>query len=114
MIEENDEKQQISRSREKSSDEGQGGSGSARKLEENPKDGSSSRSGADQPKEDINSVLVEKYLKGVRFPASKKALLDQANKNNAPSEVSKLLGQITDEYYKSVTEVTQQINKNVA
>lgn len=37
---------------------------------------------------------VEKFLKGVEYPAQKEALVETAEKNGAPSEVMELIKQL--------------------
>lgn len=62
----------------------------------------------------VSPATVEKYLKGVHFPANKKDLIKQANQNSAPREVSELIEQFDDGDYKNVTEISQEIKKLIA
>lgn len=69
---------------------------------------------SDKDKTSINPITVEKYLKGIHFPADKKDIIKQADQNKAPREVSELLKKFNDGRYKNVTEIAQAIKKLVA
>lgn len=42
---------------------------------------------------------VQKYLKGVDYPAKKRALVDQAKKNDAPQEVMEVIQRFPDQEF---------------
>ena len=42
---------------------------------------------------------VQKYLKGVDYPAKKRDLVDQATKNDAPDEIMKLIQRFPDQEF---------------
>lgn len=42
---------------------------------------------------------VQKYLKGIDYPAKKRQLMDQAKKNDAPQEVLQVLQQFPDKEF---------------
>ena len=44
-------------------------------------------------------ATVQKYLKGIDYPAKKRQLLDQAKKNDAPQEVLQVLQQFPDKEF---------------
>jgi len=53
-------------------------------------------------------IVVEKFLKGVSFPASKRDLIQQARNNNAPDTVMQLLNKIADGKYNGTTDVAKE------
>lgn len=48
---------------------------------------------------------VEKYLKGIDFPASKQDLEDQAKKNGAPQEVQQAIRQLPNQEFNGPQDV---------
>lgn len=59
----------------------------------------------------ISPVLVQKNLKGARYPANKDLLIQIAQKNNAPSEVMDVLNQIPAQEYASPAQVMKAIGQ---
>jgi hypothetical protein len=59
----------------------------------------------------ISPIEVERYLKGINFPANKKNLIDRAKINQAPQEIVRLLKQVTDKNYTSPVEITKEMSK---
>jgi hypothetical protein len=59
----------------------------------------------------ISPIEVERYLKGISFPASRDDLIKQAQENNSPSEILEILKQFADHDYESVADVAKEISK---
>jgi hypothetical protein len=57
----------------------------------------------------INPIQLEKYLKGIDYPASKVDLLKQAEKNGADEQARSTLEQLPDKSYDSPTDVSKAI-----
>ncbi len=53
--------------------------------------------------------LEDEYLKGLRFPASKKAVLDKAKENHSPQEVMDMLEGIDDETYENMGRLMESV-----
>jgi len=51
------------------------------------------------------------HLKGVDFPADKKALLEQAQKNNAEGDILDIIKQLPDGKYESMADVLKGVGK---
>lgn len=54
-------------------------------------------------------AAVERYLKGIHYPASKGDLVEQARGNDAPDDVMHVLDQFEDKEYESTVDVTKEI-----
>jgi hypothetical protein len=52
-------------------------------------------------------ITVEKYLKGLNYPASKQQLIDKAKENNAPEDVLLTLESLEEEEYHSPVDVSK-------
>ena len=50
---------------------------------------------------------IEKSLKGINFPASRQDLVQQAKKNNASRDVVKAIQNLTEDKFKSPTDVAK-------
>jgi len=59
----------------------------------------------------ISPILVQKNLKGTRYPADKNQLIEMAQKNNAPSQVMDVLNQIPSGQYTSPAQVMKAIGQ---
>ena len=55
----------------------------------------------------VNPIQVQKYLKGVDYPASKKALLEKAKSMGADENICASLEQLPDEDYQTPADVSQ-------
>lgn len=55
---------------------------------------------------------VTHHLKGIHFPADKKALLQQARKNHAPREVMQELEAMPEQEYVSVAEIMKAFSQS--
>ena len=58
--------------------------------------------------EKTSPIVVEKYLNGINFPASKQELIQQAKNNDAPDTIIQSLDKIADEQCFNVTEVARE------
>ena len=56
----------------------------------------------------INPIEVERYLKGIHYPASKEDLVNQAESNEAPQEIIDFLNNFEDKEYGSTIDVTKE------
>ncbi len=54
-----------------------------------------------------SSTNVEKYLKGVDFPARKQDLVEQAKKNGAPQEVQQEIQRLPNQEFQGPQEVVK-------
>lgn len=57
----------------------------------------------------VNPIQIQKFLKGMDYPAKKKDLIKQADKNGADKNVKEVLEQIPDDSYQTPAEVSQAI-----
>jgi hypothetical protein len=60
---------------------------------------------------DVSPVEVERYLKGVDYPASKQGLIECAEQNGAPERVIRLLDQLQEREYNSPVEVSEEVER---
>lgn len=61
--------------------------------------------------EKASPAAIDRYIKGLHFPASKRDLLSQAKKNSAPDDVMKVLGKFSEHDYNNVTEIAKEIGQ---
>ncbi|HEX2969717.1 MAG TPA: DUF2795 domain-containing protein [Bacteroidales bacterium] len=54
-------------------------------------------------------IQVQKYLKGMDYPAAKKDLIDKAKENKAPEEVITMLEQIKSNKFNDPAEVSKAL-----
>jgi hypothetical protein len=59
----------------------------------------------------VNPILMQKFLKGVDYPASKEDLLESAERNGADDDVRTTLEQLPDEEYETPADVSQALGK---
>lgn len=59
----------------------------------------------------VNPAAVERYLRGIAFPATKDDLIEQARDNDAPGDVLKALDMLDDKRYDSVVDITKEVGK---
>lgn len=57
----------------------------------------------------VNPIQVQKFLKGIDYPADKKAVLDTARKQGADDSVLETLGRIADRSYDGPNAVSKEI-----
>lgn len=58
----------------------------------------------------VNPIQVEKYLKGADYPANKQNLLECAENNSAPQDITECLSCLPEKEYNSPAEVNQEIS----
>jgi hypothetical protein len=56
-----------------------------------------------------NPIQIEKFLKGVDYPASKEDLLKRAQQNGADEQVRATLQQLPDQQYGSPADVSKAV-----
>lgn len=61
----------------------------------------------------ISPVEVEKYLKGVDYPAKKQDLMKRAEANGAPREVVEVLKKMPEGTFQKPTDVTKAIGQMI-
>jgi hypothetical protein len=59
----------------------------------------------------INPIQLQKYLKGMDYPAKKNDLLQQAKKNGADNSVSKVLDKLPEKEYETPADVSKAVGK---
>ena len=57
----------------------------------------------------VNPIQIQKFLKGVDYPANKAALLDNAKKLGADDKVCSSLDELPDEEFQTPAEVSQAL-----
>jgi hypothetical protein len=63
------------------------------------------------PRTTIAPIKVQKFLKGVNYPANKKVLVESAKKNRADKEVISLLERLRVDAFNSPAEVSKAIGE---
>jgi hypothetical protein len=58
----------------------------------------------------INPAQVEKWLKGLSFPASKTDVISCAERNGADKQMRETLERLPDQRYERVTDVSKAIS----
>ncbi|HPX18372.1 conserved hypothetical protein [anaerobic digester metagenome] len=59
-----------------------------------------------------SAAELEKYLKGVDYPASKKDLLSKAKSNGAPQDVIDMINSLSESHFNSPIDVTKSLGKS--
>lgn len=59
--------------------------------------------------EKVNPIQVQKFLKGIDYPASKDDVLATAKREGADENVMKMLEQLPDQRFQSPTAVSEAI-----
>jgi hypothetical protein len=57
----------------------------------------------------VNPIQLQKYLKGVDYPASKQDLLDRAKQEGADENVFSTLERLPDEEYQTPADVSKAV-----
>lgn len=70
----------------------------------------SSEGGRGDP-EKASPAAIERYLKGISFPASKDDLVSKAKENKAPSDVMHILNQFEEHQYNSPIDVSKEVGR---
>lgn len=58
-----------------------------------------------------SSAAVERYLRGVGFPATKDELIEQARENNAPGDVISVLDKLDEKEYRDAVDITKEFGR---
>ncbi|MCW5589078.1 MAG: DUF2795 domain-containing protein [Legionellales bacterium] len=58
-----------------------------------------------------NPTAIEKYLKGIDFPADKNEIVNQAKDNDAPDDVMSAIKNLPDNEYRSAVDVTKAVSQ---
>ena len=59
----------------------------------------------------VNPIQLQKFLKGTDYPAKKKELLKQAEKNGADDNIKDVLNQLPELEFETPAEVNKEIGK---
>lgn len=59
----------------------------------------------------VNPIQIQKFLKGMDYPASKQDLIKHAEKQGADDNVRDVLGRLPDEQYQTPADVSQAVGK---
>ena len=59
----------------------------------------------------VNPIQIQKYLKGVNYPASKSDLLENAEREGADEDVRTTLEGLPDQYYETPADVSKALGK---
>lgn len=68
----------------------------------------SSEGGRGDPNK-ASPAAIERYLKGIHYPARKNDLISQAQNNGAPDDVMNVLNRFEDKEYKSTVDVAKEV-----
>ena len=63
------------------------------------------------PLSSMSPIDVEKYLKGVDYPANKTDLVKKAQQNKAPDDIIRTLQQLPSNSFKQPTDVMKAVRK---
>jgi hypothetical protein len=70
----------------------------------------SSEGGRGDPQK-ASPAAIERYLKGIHYPASKDDLLKQAKNNGAPEDVLNVLNRFEDKKYNTTIDVSKEVGQ---
>lgn len=70
----------------------------------------SSEGGRGDPNK-ASPAAIERYLKGIHYPAQKQDLIRQAQNNGAPQDVMNVLNRFEDKEYGSTVEVAKEVSR---
>ncbi len=59
----------------------------------------------------VNPIQLQKYLKGMKYPARKQDLIAKAKQEGADDNISQLLQRLPDEQYKTPADVSQAVGR---
>ncbi|AZL16301.1 DUF2795 domain-containing protein [Rickettsiales endosymbiont of Stachyamoeba lipophora] len=80
-------------------------------MVQDKKQGTHSRD-SQQGEHKVNAAEIERYLKGIHYPANKNDLIDQAKKNNAPKDILNELQAFDDHQYASPIDVSKEFSRH--
>lgn len=61
--------------------------------------------------QNVNPIQIQKFLKGVDYPANKEALIENARKMGADENVCASLEQLPDQDYEAPVDVSEALAK---
>ena len=61
--------------------------------------------------EKASLAAVERYLKGIHFPAEKEDLIQHAKGNKAPDDVLRVLNRFEDKLYYNAVDVAKEVGR---
>ena len=61
--------------------------------------------------EKASPAAIERYLKGIHFPAGKDDLIQQAKGNGAPDDVLRVLNRFENKEYSGAVDVAKEVGK---
>lgn len=61
--------------------------------------------------EKASPAAIERYLKGIHYPANKKDLTSQAKNNGAPEDVMSVLNRFEEKEYHSPIDVSKEVGR---
>ena len=73
--------------------------------------GKKSSQGGNSNPEKASPLAIERYIKGIHFPADKDDLIEKSKKNNAPDDVMKVLSKFEEKEYKSVIDISKEVGR---
>ncbi|MCL5026234.1 MAG: DUF2795 domain-containing protein [Chloroflexi bacterium] len=59
----------------------------------------------------VNPIQLQKYLKGMKYPAKKQDLIARASQEGADENVRRTLQQLPDQQYQTPAEVSQAVGR---
>ena len=59
----------------------------------------------------VNPIQLQKALKGVNYPADKKALLEEAKRNGGDQNIVDTLGRLPDRKYEKPSDVSKAMGE---
>jgi hypothetical protein len=59
----------------------------------------------------VNPIQIQKFLKGMDYPAGKKQIIEHAKSNGADENVNSTLEQLPDEEFETPADVSKAIGK---
>lgn len=68
----------------------------------------SSEGGRGDPQK-ASPAALERYIKGIHFPAEKQDLIKQAKSNKAPNDVMNVLNRLKEQRYNSPIDISKQV-----
>ena len=57
----------------------------------------------------VNPIELQKYLKGINYPAGKQDLVQHAQNNGADDDTISMLEQLPDQQYETAADVSKEI-----
>ncbi len=59
----------------------------------------------------VNPIQLQKYLKGIEYPADRETILESARGNGADQDIISTLEQLPDREYKNPAEISKEVGK---